>query len=1684
MKSTPSSRYRKRRRALRQLMFGRQTPRLGQALRFETLESRTLLAGDLESGLLIPGDATPDSMAPAPTSAWLAIEGEAAAEGEQGPTTVADFAQALTDNGIRFFGAHWCGHCIRQQNLFGDAKDLLPFIEVTVDEPANTGGTLVLNDVGLGNDLVLNPTGRPIDAFPTWEFPDGTRITGFMSLQELASASGIPLPLNVVSFETNLGALEVELLPGDAPNTVDNFLNYVNDGDYINSIIHRSATTEESGVNVIQGGGFITPQTTAQSVSQFSSVPTDAPIANEFNLSNTRLTVAMAKTSNPDSATSQFFVNVTDNVALDNPSNSGGFTVFGRVLDAGSAVPGIADQIHNLSTIDLLDATLSGQQQQPAVATNASGIADVVYDASTSKFDITLFVQGINQADLTAAHLHAGSFSDNGDVLVDLGDGTQWTPVQGGLELRLTDIMLPSQDVTVTNPNGGQPVTITPEVALLNGLTYVNVHTTAHPDGDIRGQLNCGTFCQLPVDTGDQLVIIQSATGSGLISGRVFDDASRDGNLDSGEAGLANVVVYSDANNNNSLDAGEISTTTAAEGTYGLVVTFGEHRIRQVVPDGLLQTAPGSNAGRIINVGIGREQADVNFGNTAIAAPSSVSLLNATNSGSTLDSITSFNNQTLAQALEFEVAGVEVGATVLIRADGLTIGQAVASADTIVVTTDGSTLLQDGSYSITAVQVFNSVAGPDSSAIPLVVDTTIAAFSSSPPDTIAFGQTLTYDPVHAEEGATSSYALGTSAPQQMTIDSTTGEIQWTPTASDIGSYAFDISLTDAAGNSVSQAVNLTVTGTGDFTYRYEFTNVDSQVVTQVNSGEDFFLNVYVSDTRGHTEPGIESAHLDVAYDAGLASPTGPIEYGTSFPNNQSGDTATSGLLDEVGGSVSTSTASNEVLLFRQAFTANHPGELTFVGNAPESHENVPSDPGQPLLADEVNFAHAVLAINSSVNADDDQFGPEEDSAELSYDVLANDDLLPGSTGELTIKMVGVPSQGGEIQISSDAKTLLYRPQPNFAGTETVTYVATDAAGNTDEATVTFSVNPVNDPPQAVDDTGAFPENAAPQILDVLANDIVAPDPESEQLQLRITNVTAPVSGANIDILSAGRLLEYTPVPNYSGIDTFTYTMEDEGGLESTATVTLTVGEVSFVPVANDDSQDVDRDTQDNVIDVLVNDVAARPNDTLSIVSAAVPTSGTVTIDNDRLLYTPNPGFVGSDTFTYMMMDNHGEKATATVNVNVNAVNTPPTAVDDPALSAASGVATTLDLLSNDDTQPDAGETLSIIRVENLSQGGDVVIASDGQQVTYTSAQGFEGTETFTYTISDGNGGEASATATVAVTQFVSGSLGGSVFTDSNGDGAAGLEEAGIGGVEVVLTGTDINGNPVQRSTTTDSSGEYRFLDLVPGVYRVRQTQPLLMIDGADTTPAEELISTENDDFTVEVDNGSNATSLMFAERGRMAATVSPLDFLGSLPDSRVVLTYSHLDDAHWYRVIGPGWEDVRQLDADIDDAQGEVTVTATDAAGNVQTSTVSFSDVTKVQRLFHNGDASVIRLLGTHDAFFGVDSTASSNSSEGEAVSVATPLALEGEAFAVSQPSAPLLALPAGPSEATLRLEGESSAVPETERIDEVFAHADPLMPAVSTPHVESSATGSTGNGDFSAAVDMLLTEGESLLST
>lgn len=144
-----------------------------------------------------------------------------------------------------------------------------------------------------------------------------------------------------VALHTNLGDIVLELDAAKAPNSVENFLQYVRDGHYNGTIFHRVIDNF-----MAQGGGF---------TADLQQKPTRAAIKNEANngLSNLRGTVAMARTSDPHSAAAQFFINVVDNPRLDFVSEQNGFTwgytVFGKVVEG-------------LETVDKIRAVETGPQ--------------------------------------------------------------------------------------------------------------------------------------------------------------------------------------------------------------------------------------------------------------------------------------------------------------------------------------------------------------------------------------------------------------------------------------------------------------------------------------------------------------------------------------------------------------------------------------------------------------------------------------------------------------------------------------------------------------------------------------------------------------------------------------------------------------------------------------------------------------------------------------------------------------------------------------------------------------------------------------------------------------------------------------------------------------------------------------------------------------------------------------------------------------------------------------------------------------------------------------------------------------------------------------------------------------------------------------------------------------------------
>lgn len=288
----------------------------------------------------------------------------------------------------------------------------------------------------------------------------------------------------------------------------------------------------------------------------------------------------------------------------------------------------------------------------------------------------------------------------------------------------------------------------------------------------------------------------------------------------------------------------------------------------------------------------------------------------------------------------------------------------------------------------------------------------------------------------------------------------------------------------------------------------------------------------------------------------------------------------------------------------------------------------------------------VSNINDPPTVVNDTATTTEDADFITINVLQNDSFLPDPQETLTIKSVSAGSKGGTIQIDPTNNVIRYKPAPNVNGTETFTYVVQDGNGGEATGSVTVTITPVNDNPQAVDDTIPVNENAIKFVLNVLANDKSEPDGGET---LTIISHTNPSNGT---VVLEGGQLKYTPTPGFRGQDQFRYTISDGNGGTASATVTLQVATSNEPPNANNDSATTKKGVAVD-IDVLQNDdTGADIGETLTITNVTQPSNGTTTIVSGKIRYVPKAGFTGTDTFTYTIKDDVGAVDTATVTVTV------------------------------------------------------------------------------------------------------------------------------------------------------------------------------------------------------------------------------------------------------------------------------------------------------------------------------------------------------------------------------------------------------------------------------------------------
>ncbi|MCP5248369.1 MAG: tandem-95 repeat protein [Candidatus Accumulibacter sp.] len=266
-------------------------------------------------------------------------------------------------------------------------------------------------------------------------------------------------------------------------------------------------------------------------------------------------------------------------------------------------------------------------------------------------------------------------------------------------------------------------------------------------------------------------------------------------------------------------------------------------------------------------------------------------------------------------------------------------------------------------------------------------------------------------------------------------------------------------------------------------------------------------------------------------------------------------------------------------------------------------------------------------------------------------ILGNDTDIDSQT--LTAVVVDGPQHGALI-LAPDGD-FLYTPDADYFGSDSFSYRASDGQLDSKLATVSLTIQPVNDAPVAVDDSASTHEDT-PIVLNLTANDT---DVDNDPLSVSV--VGTPQHGSAV--LNSDGTVSYTPFANYSGDDAFDYTVIDGAGGQAIGTVRISVTSVNSAPVAVDDAFTLDEDVPLNVAasGVLANDTDID-SPTLTAVVVDQPQHGALILAPDGgFLYTPDADYFGADSFTYRANDGQLDSNLALVTLTIQPVNDAPVA---------------------------------------------------------------------------------------------------------------------------------------------------------------------------------------------------------------------------------------------------------------------------------------------------------------------------------------------------------------------------------------------------------------------------------------
>ena len=559
---------------------------------------------------------------------------------------------------------------------------------------------------------------------------------------------------------------------------------------------------------------------------------------------------------------------------------------------------------------------------------------------------------------------------------------------------------------------------------------------------------------------------------------------------------------------------------------------------------------------------------------------------------------------------------------------------------------------------------------------------------------------------------------------------------------------------------------LTINPDGSFTYtpNSDFYGTDSFTYvatdgTSASSPATVTINVVpVNDAPSITVPGAQSVNKNTSlvFSTGNGNPisvsdidaaNGQILITLSAANGKLTLGSTSGLTFNSGdGSADAS------MQFRGTL-ANVNAALQGLSFAPNAGyfggagvSIVVSDQGNTgggALTDSAGVSITVVNTNTSPDANDDSYSTNQNTTlnVSAPGILGNDTDVDGDT--LNAILVNGPAHGS-LTLNADG-SFSYTPTAGYFGSDSFTYRAHDGTASSNLATVSLTINFVNTPPVAANDSYSTNEDTP---LVVSAPGILGNDTDVDPQTLTAALVSGPSNGSLS--LNANGSFTYTPNANFNGVDSFTYRANDGTANSNLATVQITVNPVNDAPVASNDSYSV---AEDGTLSVPANGVLANDTDVdanpLAAALVSGPLNGSLTLNaNGSFVYTPNANYHGADSFTYRTNDGTANSNVATVSLTITSVNDAPVAANDaystnedaPLAIPASGV------LGNDSDAD--GDSLTAVLVAGPANGS-VTLNADGSFL-YTPNANFNGIDSFTYRANDGVANSNLATVQITV----------------------------------------------------------------------------------------------------------------------------------------------------------------------------------------------------------------------------------------------------------------------------------------------------------------------------------------------